>query len=128
LLQFHLKGTIDFILNFTNKSVQQYAISGFDNSVQKVDIYLDDEKKQSQHISHCLWNLYRGTGFFVTPYFFQSIHMALEKYFLRVGEKIESNILEDWLLYILKNSESASISSVVVFSTSFSSIFSLLKS
>jgi hypothetical protein len=39
--------------------------------------------------------------------------MALEKYFLRVGEKIESNILEDWLLYILKNSESASISSVV---------------
>jgi hypothetical protein len=87
--------------------------STYYNSVQKVDIYLDDEKKQSQHISHCLWNLYRGTGFFVTPYFFQSIHMALEKYFLRVGEKIESNILEDWLLYILKNSESASISSVV---------------
>jgi hypothetical protein len=110
LLQFHLKGTIDFILNFTNKSVQQYAISGFDNSVQKVDIYLDNENKQSQYTSHCLWNSYRGTGFLVTPYLFQSIHMALEKYFLRVGEKIESNILEDWLLYILKNSESASIS------------------
>lgn len=113
LLQFHPKGTIDFILNFTNKSVQQYAISGFDNSVQKVDIYLDNENKQSQYTSHCLWNSYRGTGFLVTPYLFQSIHMALEKYFLGVGEKIESNILEDRLLYILKNSESASISSVV---------------
>jgi hypothetical protein len=43
----------------------------------------------------------------------QSIHMALEKYFLEVGEKVESNILENWLLYILKNTESASISSVV---------------
>lgn len=113
LLQFHLKGTIDFILSFTNKSVQKYAISGFDNSVQKVDIYLDDENKRSQYISHCLWNLYRGTGSPVSPYLLQSIHMALEKYFLEMGEKIESNTLESCLLYILKNSESASISSVV---------------
>jgi len=113
LLQFHLKGTIDFILSFTNTSVQKYAISGFDNSVQKVDIYLDDENKRSQYISHCLWNLYRGTGSPVSPYLLQSIHMALEKYFLEMGEKIESNILESWLLYIIKNTDSASISSVV---------------
>lgn len=113
LLQFHLKGTIDFILNFTTQSVRKYAISGFDNSVQKVDIFLDDENKQCQYISHCLWNLYRGTGSPVSPYLLQSIHMALEKYFLEVGEKVESNILENWLLYILKNTESASISSVV---------------
>jgi len=113
LLKFHLKETIDFILNFTNKSVQKYAISGFDNSVQKVDILLEDENTQSQYISHCLWNLYRGTGSPVSPYLLQSIHMALEKYFLEVGEKVESNILENWLLYILKNTESASISSVV---------------
>ena len=113
LLQYHLKGTIDFILSFTNKSVQKYAISGFDNSVQKVDIYLDDETKRSQYISHCLWNLYRGTGSPVSPYLLQSIHMALEKHFLEMGEKIESNTLESWLLYILKNSESASISSVI---------------
>jgi len=113
LLKFHLKETIDFILNFTNKSVQKYAISGFDNSVQKVDIFLEDENTQSQYVSHCLWNLYRGTGSPVSPYLLQSIHMALEKYFLEVGEKVESNILENWLLYILKNTESASISSVV---------------
>ena len=113
LLQFHLKETIDFILKFTNKSVQKYAISGFDNSVQKVDIFLKDENTQSQYVSHCLWNLYRGTGSPVSPYLLQSIHMALEKYFLEVGEKVESEIIENWLLYILKNTESASISSVV---------------
>lgn len=113
LLQFHLKETIDFILNFTNKSVQKYAISGFDNFVKKVDIFLEDENTQSQYVSHCLWNLYRGTGSPVSPYLLQSIHMALEKYFLEVGEKVESNILENWLLYILRNTESASITSVV---------------
>lgn len=113
LLKSHLNETIDFILNFTNKSVQRYTVSGFDGSVQKVDIFLEDENAQSQYVSHCLWNLYRGTGIPVSPYLLQSIHMALEKYFLEVGKKVESNILESWLLYILKNTESASISSVV---------------
>ena len=113
LLQFHLKGTIDFIFNFTNKSVQKYASSDFDNSVQKVDIILEDKNKKSQYISHCLWNLYRGTGSPVSPYLLQSIHMALEKYFLEIGKIVEPKILENWLIYLLKNSESASISSVV---------------
>lgn len=112
LLKFHLKGTIDFILNFTNKSVQKYASSDFDDSVQKVDIFLDDENKQSQYIDHCLWNLYRGIGSPVSP-LLQSIHMALEKYFLEIGKIVEPKIIEDLLIYLLKNSESASISSVV---------------
>ncbi|MFM2314750.1 MAG: hypothetical protein RLZZ04_4026 [Cyanobacteriota bacterium] len=113
LLQFYYKGTIDFILNFTNKSVQKYASFDFDNSVQKVDLFLEDENQQSQYISHCLWNLYRGTGSPVSLYLLQSIHMALEKYFLEIGKIVEPKILEDWLIYLLKNSESASISSVV---------------
>jgi hypothetical protein len=60
LLQFHHKGTIDFILNFTNKLVQKYANSGLDNSVQEVNIFLEDGNQQSQYISHCLWSLYQG--------------------------------------------------------------------
>lgn len=109
----NLKGTIDFILNFTNKSVQKYDASGFDNSVLDIEVLLGDENVQNQYISHCLWNLYRGTGSPVSPYLLQSIHMALEKCFLGIGKKAESNILEDWLHYLLKHSESASISSVV---------------
>ena len=113
LLQFHPKRTIDFILTFTNKSVQHYASSGFDDSVQEINIFLDDKNEKNQYISHCLWNMYRGTSSPRSPYLLQSIHMALEKYFLENGKNTEANTLEYWLIYLLKNSESASISSIV---------------
>ena len=113
LLQFNLEKTIDFILYFTNKSVKRYSTSGYDESVQKVEVVIADENIQKQYISGCLWNLYRGIGSPVSPNLLQSIHMALEKYFLEIGKNAESSILESWLLYLLKYSESASISSVV---------------
>jgi len=113
LLQFYLKGTIDFILAFTNKSVQKYANSDFDNSVQEIKVVFDDKSEQKQYISHCLWNMYRGTSSPVSPNMLQSIHMAVEKYFLEMGKDAESELLEVWLLYLLKHSESASISSIV---------------
>ena len=113
LLQFSPKETIDFILEFTNKSVSYYANSDFDPSVKKVEVYYDDGTSTEQFISHCLWNMYRGTSSPVSPYLLQSIHMALEKYFLEVGKEIDSKTLEKRLIYLLKNSESASISAVV---------------
>jgi len=113
LLQFSLKETVNFILEFTNKSVRHYANSGFDPSVKKVKVYFNDGASTEQFISHCLWNMYRGTSSPVSPYLLQSIHMALEKYLLEVGKEIDSKTLEKWLIYLLKNSESASISAVV---------------
>ena len=113
LLQYSLKETVDFILEFTNKSVKHYAKSGFDSSVKKVKLFFDDGTTKEQYISHCLWNMYRGTGSPVSPYLLQSIHMALEKYFLEQGKLADSKILESWLIYLLKHSESASISAVV---------------
>ncbi len=112
LLKNSFKETLDFILNFTNKAVKTYADSGFDKSVKKIEIVFEDGK-QEQFISHCLWNIYRGTSSPISPYLLQSIHMALEKYFLEVGGKIETELLEHWLLYLIKNSQSASISAVV---------------
>ncbi|NPA51760.1 MAG: ATP-binding protein [Aquificae bacterium] len=113
LFSISLEETIDFILEFTNKSIKHYANSGFDSSVKKVKVYFDDGTTTEQYISHCLWNIYRGTSSPVSPYLLQSIHMALEKYFLEVGKKIDSKTLERWLIYLLKKSESASISAVV---------------
>jgi len=113
LLQYSLKETVDFILEFTNKSVKHYAKSGFDSSVKKVKLFFDDGTIKEQYISHCLWNIYRGTSSPVSPYLLQSIHMALEKFFLDIGEKLDSRVLKSWLIYLLKNSESASISAVV---------------
>lgn len=113
LLRIDLRKTIDFILDFTNKSVQKYAVSGFDNYVQVVEVHIDDQNIKKQYMSSCLWNMYRGTSSPVSPILLQSIHMALEKYFLEIGKTNKSSTLESWLLYLLQNSESASISAVV---------------
>jgi len=113
LLQSNLKETVDFILDFTNKSVQKYAVSGFDSFVQNIEVYIDEESVKKQYISHCLWNMYRGIGSPISPYLLQSLHMALEKYFLEMGKTVKASTLESWLIYLLRNSESASISSIV---------------
>ena len=113
LLQFSFKETIDFILGFANKTVQSYADSGIDKTVEEIEVTIDDKTKIKQFISNSLWNMYRGTGSPVTPYLLQSIHMALEKFLLEVSKTQDEKIIESWLVYLIKNSKSASITSVV---------------
>lgn len=111
LLQFALKKTIDFILAFTNKTVECFAHSRFENEIQETDVFIKDGQFIRQYICDRLWCLYRGTQ--VSTYLLESIHMALEKYFLENGKNVDAKILESWLLHLLRNSKSASISAVV---------------
>lgn len=113
LLQFSLRKTIDFILDFTNKTVQSYVDSDHDNTVEEIEIIIDDKAKTKQFISHSLWNMYRGTGSPVTPYLLQSIHMALEKYLMKISKTEDETLIESWLVYLITKSKSASITSVV---------------
>jgi hypothetical protein len=116
LLQIRPKETIDFIIDFTNKSVKNYVTSNlasrFD-AITEVEIKLNDQNQKKQYTSQCLWEIYRGTSSPVTPYLLQSIHMALEKFLLEIAERTEIKVLVSWLNYLLESSESASISSVV---------------
>jgi hypothetical protein len=129
LLQHHFKKTIDFILVFTNKAVECYAKSDlgkgeifgleqegvFDLKKEKVieiDVFIEKGKTIKQYIDDVLWNMYRGTK--NSSNLLQSIHMALEKVFLEIAKNIDSKVLESWLLYLLKNSKSASITTIVV--------------
>lgn len=112
LLQFSLQKTVDFILAFTNKTVECFANSRFAiNEIQEADVYIEEGQSIRQYICNRLWNMYRGTQ--VSTQLLESIHMALEKYFLEKGKDVDSKILESWLLYLLRNSKSASISAVV---------------
>lgn len=112
LLQCSLKNTIDFILKFTNKAVEYYAKSELDRGqVEENEIFFDEDKSIKQYNSNRLWCIYRGTQ--VCPDVLESIHMALEKYFLDAGKNAKSKNLEYWLLYLLENAKSASISGVV---------------
>ncbi len=112
LLKSSIRETIDFIIQFTNKTVKAYASSNLDKGqVEEVEVFFKDEESIKQFISNRLWCTYRGTQ--VLPHILESMHMALEKFFLERGENTEAKTLEWWLLYLLKNSRSASISSVV---------------
>jgi len=112
LLQFALRETIDFIIQFTNKTVEAYASSDLDEGqVEEVEVCIEDGEPVKQYISNRLWCVYRGSQ--VSPHILESMHMALEKFFLERGKNTDSKTLEWWLLYLLKNSNSASISAVV---------------
>ena len=113
LLQSAQKETIDFILQFTNKTVEAFAKSEFAKyEVEEVEVFIDEKTTIKQYISNRLWCTYRGTQ--VSPHVLESMHMALEKFFLERGENTKSETLEYWLMYLLKNSKSASISAVVM--------------
>ncbi len=112
LLNFSLKKTVDFILAFTDKAVENFSTSPLAvNETQEVDIFIEENHSLKQYICNRLWCMYRGTQ--DSNYLLQSIHMALEKYFLENFKSIEAKILESWLLYLLRNSKSTSISAVV---------------
>lgn len=111
LLQVSMKETIDFILDFTNKTIECYAKSNLDGNVEKVEVFIKKGNSLEQYISDRLWNMYRGTQ--VVPHVLESVHAALEKSLLEIGKDIDSATLENMLFYLIKNSISASISASV---------------
>lgn len=113
LLKFSHRKTIDFIINFTNNTVKNYVDSRFDETVQEVELVIDDGQIHKQYLSHSLWNMYRGVGSPVSPDLLQSMHMALEKHLLEIAEKQEPEITESWLKYLIKKSNSTSITAIV---------------
>ncbi len=111
LLRLAPQETIDFILSFTNKTVECYAKSKLDGVIEEVDVFLEGEKPIKQYISNRLWCMYRGTQ--VSPYLLESIHMALERWLLEVAKSASKEIVESWCLCLIKKSKSASITSLV---------------
>ncbi len=111
LLRYFPKGTIDFILAFTNKTVECYANSDLDGQIKKVNISIDETQVIQQYISNRLWNMYRGTQ--VSTDLLESIHMALEKWLLEYAKTASQEELELVCKYLISNSKSASITAVV---------------
>ena len=115
LLKNHFSITIDFILDFINKSVEYYAKSGWEykEEIQMIDVFVDENITIQQCHSKSLWNIYRGNSSPVMPNLMQSIHMALEKYLLEISKILKTEDLEFWLLYLLQKSKSSSLSAIV---------------
>lgn len=113
LLNFSTKETIDFILHFTNITTEYYSKSKYGEGIEIVEIKIDNQIATKQIINDSLWSMYRGVGSPVTPHLLQSLHMALEKYLLEIAKDDTDSKLTNWLIYLLKNAKSASITSVV---------------
>ncbi|MFQ5684324.1 MAG: AVAST type 4 anti-phage nuclease Avs4 [Candidatus Binatia bacterium] len=114
LLQTSSQEAIDFILAFTNRSVEYFAKSEFARyEVEEIEVFVDEAGTSiKQYICHRIWNIYRGTQ--VAPHLLESVHMALERWLLMVVAKFATpEVLEAWCLYLIKNSRSASITAVV---------------
>lgn len=113
LLQIAFHETLDFIIDFTNKSVEKYSQSDYGKEdVIEITLYLQN-KEVRQYLSWAIWSMYRGGGSPVVPYLLQSIHMALEKTLLEFSEVLKPEVTEQILIKILEKSESASMSAIV---------------
>jgi len=110
LLKEDMLKTIDFILEFVNEVVACYM--EYNENDHTIEVTLDINGsviKQYHNID--LWTAYRARG--NTPYLFESIHMALELFLLEQAKVTDSKTLETFLIYLLTNSKSSSISSIV---------------
>lgn len=113
LLEVDFYKTLDFIIDFTNRSIKYYSESDYGKEdVKEITLNIDD-KKITQYSSYSIWCMYRGTGSPVTPYLLQSIHMALESFLLITSKVTKKEILNNVLLKILFNSKSTSLTAVV---------------
>ena len=106
--------TVNFILSFTNRSVEYFAKTIFaEHEVEEVDVFLEpSEPALKQYICNRIWNIYRGTQ--MAPTLLESVHMALEHWLLDVAKSASPEVFVKWCLYLIKNSRSASITAVVV--------------
>jgi len=112
LLRLSPNETLKFILTFTNKTVACYAQSDLDGQIEEVNVVIDEQRVIKQYISNRLWNMYRGTQ--VSTYLLEAIHMALEKWLLDYAKVAPQENLERVCKYLIRNSQSASITAVVV--------------
>lgn len=113
LLRASFSKALDFIIDFTNKSVEHYKKSYYGNDVEEVVLNINN-KITKQYLSWSIWSMFRGGGSPVVPGLLQSIHMALEKVLLEFANNPENkNNLKEILNLILLKSKSASLTAVV---------------
>lgn len=104
--------TLEFIIRFINKFVENYKECNYDSCIEEVILKIEGEKYH-QFSSPGLWECYRGMGTPVLPYLIQSIHMALEKFLMEIFDSFEADKVKWILKKILIESKSASLTAVV---------------
>lgn len=113
LLEIEFEKTLDFIVQFTNKVIDNYAnlTEKSNNRIETITLLIE-ETKHLQYSSENLYLIYRGMSNF--PYLLQSILMALEKFLLDYSKNgIDSERCNLILKKILIASNSVALTSIV---------------
>ena len=114
-LRHHPREGLDFIVDIFNYSADWYANPrvGYNYHVEppfEITLTFTGGATRRQWCNSRLWRLYRGTS--VGPDVLRSILMALEHWLLEIAENSRQQ-LDEFLLSILQQSDSAAITAVV---------------
>lgn len=111
----HLHNTIDFIIRFVDQCAEVYKNRGKSQEyIEIIKVISPNGFYKDIIASQVLWNLYRGTAGFLAPNVLECVHMALEKFLLKLCEdKVSKDFISQILAKILNESKSISLWSVV---------------
>jgi hypothetical protein len=112
LLRYHPRQALDFIIEFMNKAVANYAQSPRKDELGEIYLYFNDGTTTRQFINAHLWGIYRGLS--SASAILESIHMALERWLLLKDQGLAPEDQETVCMDLLKRSQSASITAVVL--------------
>lgn len=113
LLQLHPQVALELYFKAFNHSIDWYVHPRVGNPLEaafETELAFADGTRHKQWANGRLWVAYRGIS--VSPYAYQSMLMALEKWLLGFAQAHPA-YLDELLLKILRRSHSASISAVV---------------
>lgn len=103
---------LDFCIWFANYTTRNYLESSLSkNEVWTVALERSDGTIAEIQISNRLWCVYRGSQ--TNPYVMESVYMALEKELLRIGDALGGEILATRMMYIIDNTNSATLLGLV---------------
>lgn len=124
MLSIKNNSVLKFIIEFVDSRVRIFQNRGFANAtIDTINVTLCNGSQHEVIVSECLWNLYRGTSGLTMPHIMECLHMALEKHLLELaGKKGNKEYVSNKLWYILENSHSCSLYSIVAsIATAYSS-------
>lgn len=116
LLKFHPHLAIEFICELSNWCAENYVVSEFSerDGCEQLTLILSDGTQVQQYGSDLLWSVFRGSVK-VSPYLWQSVLMALEKYLLELchGGSKNYDQVNELIDQLLRTSISVAITGVV---------------
>jgi hypothetical protein len=113
LLRYHAAKAVQFINLLMNNACDAYSDPATRSRLEppwQAELKLPDGTIKTYWCNARLWNLYRG--FSVGPNVLQSALMALEAFLLESGKKVSFN-LEEWLTYLLRETNNVAVVAVV---------------